>query len=68
MVFNLKLYNFVSAEGTECVDKDPKLNGGMTCYEFLDRYGYQYCGSPSFIQNCCAAQKYLCDKQAVTTR
>ncbi|XP_054274250.1 A disintegrin and metalloproteinase with thrombospondin motifs 16-like isoform X2 [Macrosteles quadrilineatus] len=55
-----------SVEDTECVDKDPKLNGGMSCYEFLQRYGYQYCGSPSFISNCCAAQRYLCDKRPTT--
>ncbi|XP_046677312.1 A disintegrin and metalloproteinase with thrombospondin motifs 16 isoform X2 [Homalodisca vitripennis] len=51
---------------TECVDKDPELNGGMSCFEFLERYGYQHCGSPSFIRNCCAAQKYLCDKRPAT--
>uniref|UniRef100_A0A1B6E598 Peptidase M12B domain-containing protein n=1 Tax=Clastoptera arizonana TaxID=38151 RepID=A0A1B6E598_9HEMI len=58
-----KTYTTQKTEDSECVDKATKLSGGMSCYELLTRYGYQYCGLPFFIQNCCAAQKYICDKR-----
>ncbi|XP_034246906.1 uncharacterized protein LOC117648500 isoform X2 [Thrips palmi] len=44
----------------ECVDVARSISGGLTCREFLERYGFQYCNYHSMRKSCCASQREVC--------
>lgn len=43
-----------------CEDRITKIAGSMTCQDFLQRYGFQYCRQPYILKNCCASQQRYC--------
>lgn len=43
-----------------CEDRITKIAGSMSCQDFLQRFGYQYCRQPYIMKNCCASQQRYC--------
>lgn len=43
-----------------CEDRITKIAGSMSCQDFLQRYGFQYCRQPYIMKNCCASQQRYC--------
>ena len=43
-----------------CEDRISKIAGSMSCPDFLQRYGYQYCQQAYIKKNCCASQQRYC--------
>merc|ERR1712137_1133608 len=43
-----------------CEDRISKIAGSMSCPDFLQRYGYQYCQQAYIKKICCAAQQRYC--------
>ncbi|GAB6022181.1 hypothetical protein CHUAL_006316 [Chamberlinius hualienensis] len=44
-----------------CRDLMRELAGGLTCKQFLRRFGSRYCNHHFIIANCCSSRKILCD-------
>ncbi|XP_015921582.2 A disintegrin and metalloproteinase with thrombospondin motifs like [Parasteatoda tepidariorum] len=44
----------------DCEDIVEKLAGGLTCTEFLERYGDRYCRHNYMIKNCCHSHQIVC--------
>ncbi|XP_065200009.1 A disintegrin and metalloproteinase with thrombospondin motifs like isoform X2 [Planococcus citri] len=45
----------------DCIDTTTELPGAVSCYDFLTKYGLQYCVDEYIKKYCCAAVKYLCN-------
>ncbi|XP_054720921.1 A disintegrin and metalloproteinase with thrombospondin motifs like [Uloborus diversus] len=43
-----------------CEDAVEKLAGGLTCQEFLERYGDRYCRHNYMTRNCCHSHQIVC--------
>lgn len=57
----LMTFIIIAAAGTEdCVDKARSISGGLTCRQFLERYGFQYCNYQSMRKSCCASHQEVC--------
>ncbi|CAL1298149.1 unnamed protein product [Larinioides sclopetarius] len=48
------------AAGKVCEDAVDKLAGGLTCQEFLQRYGDRYCRHSYMTKNCCYSHQIVC--------
>ncbi|XP_055953661.1 A disintegrin and metalloproteinase with thrombospondin motifs like [Argiope bruennichi] len=48
------------ATGKVCEDAVDKLAGGLTCQEFLQRYGDRYCRHSYMTKNCCYSHQIVC--------
>ncbi|GFS74545.1 a disintegrin and metalloproteinase with thrombospondin motifs 5 [Nephila pilipes] len=48
------------AAGKVCEDAIDKLAGGLTCQEFLQRYGDRYCRHSYMTKNCCQSHQVVC--------
>lgn len=49
-----------SQSPSSCEDNAEQLAGGLTCTEFLQRYGFRYCKHRYMKQKCCKSQLKLC--------
>ncbi|XP_067126705.1 A disintegrin and metalloproteinase with thrombospondin motifs like isoform X1 [Centruroides vittatus] len=51
-----------SQSPSSCEDNAQQLAGGLTCTEFLQRYGFRYCKHRYMKQKCCKSQLKLCSR------